>query len=69
MTEVFPELRCLRALRIRKRKEAIMTNIELTKELIRLQDEQRKAEDSGNMAKADKLFWKIEKIYSTIAFS
>jgi hypothetical protein len=46
-----------------------MTNIELTKELIRLQDEQRKAEDSGNMAKADKLFWKIEKIYSTIAFS
>ena len=40
-----------------------MNNIELQKKLVRLQDQQRKAEDAGNMEKADRLYRKIEKLY------
>jgi|TARA_R110000822_G_scaffold64187_1_gene157738 hypothetical protein len=40
-----------------------MKNIELQKKLVRLQDQQRKAEDAGNMEKADRLYRKIEKLY------
>jgi len=40
-----------------------MQNIELQKKLIRLQDAQRKAEDAGDVEKADKLYRKIEKLY------
>ena len=32
--------------------------------LVKLQDEQRKAEDAGDMAKADRLHEKIERIYN-----
>ena len=41
-----------------------MKNIELQKKLIRLQDQQRKAEDAGNMARADELQKMIEYFYN-----
>ena len=39
---------------------------ELQKRLIRLQDEQREAEDAGNMEKADRLHQQIEKLYNNM---
>jgi hypothetical protein len=39
---------------------------ELQKRLIRLQDEQREAEDAGNMEKADRLHRQIERLYDNM---
>jgi len=41
-----------------------MQNIELQKRLIHLQDKQRRAEDAGDMAKADRLHKQIVKLYN-----
>ena len=46
--------------------EATETKEELQKRLIRLQDEQREAEDAGNMEKADRLHQQIEKLYNNM---
>jgi hypothetical protein len=44
--------------------ESIIMNIELQKRAIKLQDRQRKAEDAGDMATADRLQKLIEKLYN-----
>ena len=44
--------------------ESIIMNIELQKRVIKLQDRQRKAEDAGDMATADRLQKQIERLYN-----